>query len=129
MVALFSGQDTLYVHAWGKGKLHLLSYGGLSGSFPPHVGSKSTPNDVGPTQFIVGFSHGYMSFAIYWEGEGDAYLRIGTEPTLITIGKSWETATLAPYEGSALSTGNVRNIVRNAILRDERTTIFVVPTL
>ena len=127
MVALFAGQDTVYVHAWGKGKLHLLSYGGISSSFAPHVGTKSTPGDIGPTNYVVGFSHGWLKFAIYWEGDGDAYVRVGTQPTLTTVGKSWEAATLAPWRGSGFATGDVSSTAKNAVVRDEATTVFVVP--
>ena len=124
----FRGQDTIYVHTWGKGKLHLLSFDPVVSQLEPVVGGKSTPNDVGPTNYVVGFSHYYRQFAFHWEGPGEAHLRVGTQPDLIPIGKSWEEATLAPYGGTSLSTADVRSTVSGAIVREEATTVFVVPS-
>ena len=126
---LFRGQSTLLVHAWGQGKLHLLSYDPNVTQLTPHVGDKSTTNSVGPTDFVIGFSHYFRKYAFYWEGDGDAYLRIGTSPDLIPVGKSWATATSAPFGGDGVSTTDVSSLVGGAIVREEATTVFVLPSL
>lgn len=125
---LFRGQETLYVHTWGKGKLHLLTFDPNHSGLQPHVGGKSTPNNVGPTHYVVGFSHYFRQFAFYWDGEEEAYLRIGTQSELIPVGRSWEKATLAPFGGSAVSTADVKSTVDKAVVREEATTVFVVPS-
>ena len=125
-ITFFIGQDTLYVHAWGHGKLFLLSYDPNVAELQPHVGGKATPNKVGPTDYVLGFSHYFRKFAFHWEGPGEAYLRVGTHPELIPVGKSWEEATVAPFGGSSVSTENVKSIVATAVVR-EATTTFIVP--
>ena len=129
-ISLFNGQDTLYVHAWGPGKLHLLSISPVASTtgLSPTVGSKGGPNATGPTNFVVGFSHYFRQFAFYWDGEEEAYLRIGTQSELIPVGRSWEKATLAPFGGSAVSTADVKSTVDKAVVREEATTVFVVPS-
>ena len=128
-ISLFNGHDTLYVHAWGPGKLHLLSFSPVASTtgLSPTVGSKGGPNATGPTNFVVGFSHYFVNFALYWDGPEEAFLRIGTHSPLIPIGTSWQAATLAEYAVNTVVTADVSSVAATAINRDNATTIFVVP--
>ncbi|KAJ7775468.1 hypothetical protein B0H16DRAFT_1361664 [Mycena metata] len=109
------------VTVYGPGNLHHMTYGSSVSANAAVVGMISTPNE-GTTNFLLGFSYNYPSYAFYWDGKGPAFWRISGNSTFREpVGSSWTNATGVPWgdevilglnvAAQASAAGNVRGAV------------------
>jgi hypothetical protein len=119
--------NAFMVTAHGPGKLHLLSYNTTFGGGPVH-GAITTTNK-GVTRFIVSFSHNYVSYAVMWEGGGEAAYTIGESTQKTPVGRNWNQATGLTWGNPVtINTVNVSSLVPSAIDRNDETTVYIVPS-
>ncbi|KAJ7767721.1 hypothetical protein B0H16DRAFT_1686673 [Mycena metata] len=114
------------VTVYGVGNLHHLTYdshtngGTVFGMLP--TTSESTTN------FLLGFSQNYGGYAFYWDGEGEAFWRVGLNSTeRLPVGTSWQDATSVWFGESPILGVNVEADVAAAGNGGEGITVYYVP--
>jgi len=128
MSDIFRNGNGVIVNAKGPGKLHLLTYGGISANLGNVVGSVGTTNS-GITRFLISFSHNYTRFAFYWEGAGEAAYGTSESLARYPVAKNWDNAVVIHWGSPSFTSGNVNAEVNKAVGRDNQTTVFIIPEL
>ncbi|KAJ7627094.1 hypothetical protein FB45DRAFT_920647 [Roridomyces roridus] len=84
----------------GPGNLHHMAYSSGLSTLPAFVGFVPTSNE-GVSTFLPGFSYHFGGIAFYWEGPGDAFVRVGNSTQTEAVGNSWSNATGVVLSGTA----------------------------
>lgn len=126
-MSVFYNGNGIIVNAKGPGKLHLLSYGGKTGSHNI-VGYVETTS-IGVTRFLISHSHTYNCFAFYWEGKGEAAYGAGNSIIREPVASSWKAANTVEKGASSFITHDVRGEVAHATVWNGEVTAFIIPEL
>ncbi|KAH6907685.1 mucin-binding lectin 1 [Coprinopsis sp. MPI-PUGE-AT-0042] len=126
MSNVFASDKQLTVVTRGPGALSLLTWGNIYRDTTSSVGAVRTTN-TGLTRWVVSFSHTFLHFAIKWDGEGEAVYQIGNGLERKPVGRDWNNATTVNWENRIVVTENVSAQAAGATLRDELTTVWIIP--
>ncbi|KAJ7643561.1 hypothetical protein FB45DRAFT_278011 [Roridomyces roridus] len=115
------------VTTFGPGNLHHIAYDPNTAGFRSVIGFIPTTNELA-TNFVLGFSYGFNSYAFYWDGAGDAFWRLGNSSLVEPVGNSWANATGVPFNGEVILGVNVESQVASSVNNgDGRIVVYVVP--
>jgi hypothetical protein len=126
MANIFASNTQLTVVTRGPGSLSLLTWAGTWDANAGAVGAVSTTK-TGLTRWVVSFSHNYLNFAIKWSGQGEAVYQVGEGLERKPVGRDWKTATTIHWSNRAIVTEDVSAKAGSVVVRDELTTIWIIP--
>ncbi|KAF8583514.1 hypothetical protein K439DRAFT_1412034 [Ramaria rubella] len=123
-MAVFTNGQCILVATHGPGKLHLYSYGSVTG-LPGHVGTITTTRS-GISHFVISHSYTFTRYAFYWEGEGSAEYHYGAQKG--EVGRSWNNASWTLWGNTYVEPLEVSpNYFQGAVNRDNQVTCFLLP--
>jgi hypothetical protein len=117
MTPIFAGNQCVTVSTWGWGRLVVLTYDPVTKALNPNIQAKHTSNN-GETRWMLGFSFCFRRFALIWEGDGSAVIRIGNSDDSTPVGRSWESATLLVWGATTVQQADVSSHTKNLKVND-----------
>ncbi|KAH6907687.1 mucin-binding lectin 1 [Coprinopsis sp. MPI-PUGE-AT-0042] len=126
MSNVFASDKQLTVVTRGPGAISLLTWENTYRDTSSVVGAVQT-NKAGLTRWVVSFSHNYLHFAIKWDGQGEAVYQVGEGLERKPVGRDWNTATTVNWGNRVVVTENVSARVAGATVRNELTTVWIIP--
>ncbi|KAJ7722696.1 hypothetical protein B0H16DRAFT_1334592 [Mycena metata] len=114
------------VTVYGAGNLHHPTY--QSATIGGTVFGTIPATSEGTTNFLLGWSLNYRSYAFYWDGVGEAFWRVGLNSTeRLPVGTSWQDATSVWFGESAILGVNVEADVATSGNAGEGITVYYMP--
>jgi hypothetical protein len=126
MSNIFASNKQLTVVTRGPGSLSLLTWENNFDANAGVVGAVRTTN-ASLTRWVVSFSHNYLNYALKWSGEGEAVYQVGNGLERKPVGRDWKTATTIHWPDRVVVTEDVSAKAGSVVVRDELTTIWIIP--